>query len=304
MSTGALCWWGESGSAMRVLRSARWVAARIAMGLVLGGGCWRAGAQAAALPSMQVAHGEDGKTEAERGRMLLDAMVAALGGDAWLNRQTWIFYGRTATFYKGQPDAAAPQFEEYGRVSPFGERLVIVSHFGPIIATNHSDVADVWTSDHGYEITYKGTSALPAKEVADFQRLREHSLDVVVKEWLKQPGSLVTYAGSKLVERRLADEVSVLSASNDAVTLTLDQSTHLPLSASFQWRDPVYKDWNTDAVEFADYHEIQGIMTPYSIITMHNGDMTSERFLTKVVYDVPLAAELFDPNSPLEAKHK
>jgi hypothetical protein len=271
-------------------------------GVVLGGGCWRAGAQAAAVPSMQVAHGGDEKTEAERGRKLLDAMVAALGGEAWLHRQTWIFYGRTATFYKGQPDAAAPQFEEYGRVSPFGERLVIVSHFGPVIATNHRDVADVWTSDQGYEITYKGTSALPAKEVADFERLREHSLDVVVKEWLKQPGVVVMAEGQKMVERRLAEEVSVLSASNDAVTLALDQSTHLPLSISFQWRDPVYKDWNTEVVEFADYHEIQGIMTPFSITTMHNGDRTGERFLTRAVYNTKLPAELFDPGRPLEPK--
>ncbi len=31
----------------------------------------------------------------------MDAMVAALGGEAWLNRQTWMVDGRTATFYKG-----------------------------------------------------------------------------------------------------------------------------------------------------------------------------------------------------------
>jgi hypothetical protein len=66
----------------------------------------------------------------------------------------------------------------------------------------------------------------------------------------------------------------------------------------------VYKDWNTDVVEFAGYHEIQGIMTPYSVITMHNGEMTSERFLTKAVYNVPLAAELFDPRRPLEPRQK
>jgi hypothetical protein len=285
---------------MRILRGWR----GFVLLAVLSGGYCRAGAQAAALPSVQVAQSGDQKTEAERGRKLLDAMVAALGGEAWLNRQTWIFYGRTATFYKGQPDASAPQFEEYGRMSPFGERFVIVSHFGPIIATNHSDVADVWTSDHGYEVTYKGTAALPAKEVADFQRLRGHSLDVVVKEWLKQPGAVVMDEGPKMVERNLADEVSVLSAGNDAVTLALDQSTHLPLSISFQWRDPAYKDWNTDVVEFADYHEIQGIATPYSVITMHNGDRTGERFLTSAVYNTKLPAELFDPGRPLESKRK
>ena len=48
-----------------------------------------------------------------------------------------------------------------------------------------------------------------------------------------------------MVERRLAEQISVLTAGNDAVTLELDESTHLPLSISFQWRDPLYRDLNT-----------------------------------------------------------
>jgi hypothetical protein len=68
--------------------------------VVLAGACARVGAQAAAVPSAQVAQVDD----ADRGRKLLDAMVVALGGEAWLDRQTWIFEGRMATFYKGQPD--------------------------------------------------------------------------------------------------------------------------------------------------------------------------------------------------------
>jgi hypothetical protein len=140
--------------------------------------------------------------------------------------------------------------------------------------------------------------------VAEFARWRGHSVDVVVTEWVKQPGVVVTYVGSKMVERSLADEVSVLSAGDDAVTLDLDAVTHLPLSVSFRWRDPVFEDWNTEVQEFADYHAVQGIMTPYSVITMNNGDMTSERFLTKATYNAPLAAETFDPNQRLEKKEK
>ena len=280
---------------MRILRGWRglvWV--------VLAGACARVGAQAAAVPSAQVAQVED----ADRGRKLLEAMVAALGGEAWLQRQTWIFEGRTARFYKGQPDGGATQFEEYGRVQPFGERVVMVSHFGAIVAKDHRDVAEVWTSENGYEITYKGTRAQPAAEVTEFKRWRRYSVEAVVEEWLKQPGVVVMDEGSKMVERHAADEVSVLSAANDAVTLTLDQRSHLPLSLSFRWRDPLYKDWNTEVEEFADYHVVQGIATPFSIITTHNGDMTGERFLTRAVYNVKLAAELFDPNRKLQTKGK
>jgi hypothetical protein len=270
----------------------------MAVVVLLAGGGLRMGAQASAVPSVQVSQGD----EARRGRELMEAMVAALGGEAWLNRQTWIVQGRAATFYKGQPDAGAPEFEEYGRMRPYGLRVVMVSHYGAVIATDHRDVAEVWTSDHGYEITYKGTSPMPAKEVADFVRQREHSLDVVVGEWLKQPGAVATYAGAKLVASEMVDEVSVLSAGGDAVTVALDQRTHLPVSVSYPWRDPEFKDWNTDVVEFADYHAVQGIMTPYSVTTKHNGDRTGERFVTKVVYNAALGAEVFDPQQRLKKK--
>lgn len=268
----------------------------VCVALIVCGGCLRVGAQAAAVPSMQVSSAEG---DTQRGRELLDAMVAALGGDAWLHRQTWIVYGRAAKFYKGQPDAVADQFEEYGRMSPFGLRVVTVAHYGALIATDHRDVAEVWTGDRGYELTYKGTSTMSAKDFAEFERRRKHSLDVVVKDWLKEKDAAVTDMGSRLADSELVDEVNVMTADGDAVTVKLDEGTHLPAGVSYRWRDPEYKDWNTDTVEFADYHEVQGIMTPYSVTMTHNGDKTGERFVTKVRYNVPLAADVFDPNKAL-----
>jgi hypothetical protein len=299
----------KAGVAMR--RMCRTPLLVMSLGVILSGGAVSHGcAQASALPSAQAEPGaqpaggaRDGDG-AGKGRRLVDEMLKALGGDAWLNRQNWIFEGRAATFYKGQPHEGAPEFQEYYRANPFGERIVIISHYGTFIATNHKDIAEVWTDDNGYEITYKGTHPLPAKDVEDYQRRRKHSLDVVVKNWLKQPGVLVTYEGEGMVERHLAEKVGIVTTDNDAVSLELDEGTHLPLSISFQWRDPLYKDLNTDVQEFTDYHEIQGIQTAYSITTLHNGDMTGERFLTKVTYNETLAADLFDPNRKLEKKAK
>ena len=34
------------------------------------------------------------------------------------------------------------------------------------------------------------------------------------------------------------------------MTIQMDVQTHLPLRRTFQWRDPVYKDKNTDAEEY------------------------------------------------------
>ncbi|WP_158821233.1 hypothetical protein [Granulicella sp. S156] len=269
--------------------------------LLLGGLQGRAHAQASTIPSAQSAPEAQGEN---RGRKLLEQMVDALGGDAWLNRSDWISYGKGATFYKSQPNPYVSEFEEYTRAQPFGVRLIIVSKLGVFIPTTKRDVAVIWTLDGGYEVTFRGKKDLPKDEVEDYQRRRRHTLDVVVKDWLRQPGVMVTYEGTGLVGRRLADKVSVLTASNDEVTIALDESNHRPLSRTFQWRDATYKDYDTDEEQYDNYQPVQGIMTPLTITRLHNGDTVSQRYLTKVVYNSKLSSDLFDPDRPLEKKAK
>ncbi len=235
-------------------------------------------------------------------RKLLDGMVQALGGERWLHRGTERLEGKGATFYKSAPNPYQTQFEDYLRLAPFGERVVIVSKMGVFIPTSKRDVAEVWTQDNGYELTFRGRKELPKIDIEDFQRRRHHTLDVVVNDWLKRPDTLVTFEGSMMEERRLVDKVSILTADNDAITLALDQETHLPRSRTFQWRNLVYKDFDTDVERYDDWQPEEGIMTPLTITRYHNGDMVSQRFLTKVQYGLPLAADLFDPDRPLNRK--
>ena len=259
----------------------------------------QAGAQASALPSAQSAPVQD---KAGRGRQLLDQMVQALGGQAWLTLDTERVEERLGTFYKGAPTTRQGSSEDYIRYAPFGERVVIVSKQGVFIPTTKRDVAEVWTTENGYEISYHGRKELPRLDVEDFERRRLHSVDTVMRDWLKRPGTLITYEGSGMDERRLADRVSVLTLDNDAVTLTLDQTTHLPRSRSFEWRNSVYKDFDTDLERYDDWQNEGGIMTALTITRYHNGDMASQRFLTKVQYHLPMAADLFDPDRPLTKK--
>ena len=272
---------------------------------VLSGASLQMHAQASAIPSAQAGpEAQPASGELSKGRTKLNEMVKALGGDAWLNRQNWVFEGRAATFYKGQPHEGAPQFEEYYRAAPFAERVIVITHSGIFIATDHKDIAEVWTSDNGYELTYKGKRPLPEKDVQDYMRRRAHSLETVVRDWLSKPDTIVTYEGTNMVNRRLAEQIGILTAKNDAVTVELEEGTHLPLSISFQWRDPLYKDLNTDEIQYDDYHLVQGIQTPYAVTYLHNGDMTQQRFFTKITYNQPLPNDLFDPDAPLNVKTK
>lgn len=258
-------------------------------------------AQASAIPSAQ---SSPDTNDPQAGRKLLDKMVEALGGAAWLNVTDYSCTGQTGTFYKNAANPYVTQFERYVRLRPFGERTIIVSKQGALIPTTKRDVAVIWTTDKGYEVTYKGKKEIPEKDEKEFFLYENHSLDKVMREWVKQPGVLITYEGTELIERKVADKVSILTTDNDGVTLDLDEITHLPISLTFKWRDPTYKDFNTEVQQYDDYHPIEGIMTPLTLTRLHNGDMTSEVFLKEVHYNVHFPPDLLDPDRPLAKSAK
>ena len=135
-------------------------------------------------------------------------------------------------------------------------------------------------------------------------RRQDHSVESIYRVWLKAPGVMVLDEGSTMVERRITERVSILSANNDAVTLDIDAETHLPRRRTFQTRNPKFKDFDEDAEEYDDYHTIQGLPTAFTTTRYHNGDMASQTFLSKVEYDVELSADTFDPNVLLNKKGK
>ena len=261
-------------------------------------------AQASELPS--AAPTAANQSDTERGRQLIDQMVAALGGEAWLNRATIQIDGRTSSFFHGQPNPYITEYHELRRLAvngqPEADRVGFLTERGMILPGKKIDVVQIWTAGNGYEITYKGQTTLPKEQVEDYYRRRAHSIEEVVHTWLKAPGVMVVAEGTVMVERRLADRVTVLAATNDAVTLDLDATTHLPLRRTFRWRNPQFNDYDEESETYDDYHTIQGLPTPLTITRYHNGEMSNQRFLTKVVYNLPLDPSLFDPAVLLKKK--
>jgi len=220
---------------------------------------------------------------AKQARTALDAMVQALGGQAWLNLKTQMRQGQVAAFFHGKPSGGTTDFWEY-HVWPDKDRVEY---------TKHRDVLQFYLGSEGWEVTYRGKKALPQEQVDDFLRRRDHSIETAVKTWLNDPKTILVYEGQRLAERHLAEQVTLISAQNEAVTILMDVQTHLPLRRTFQWRDPVYMDKNLDAEEYDDYHTVGGLPTPFMITRFKNDDMISQRFMDKVTYNQPLGDDFW-----------
>lgn len=223
----------------------------------------------------------------QKARAALNAMVQALGGNAWLALKDETFEGRTSGFYQGKPTGAITDYFDYRRF-PDQERI----EFG-----KKRDVVEIFIGQTGWEITYRGKRPIPQDQLDDFLRRRDHSIDTAVRVWLKDPKTILLFDRQSLVERHLADQVTLISPTNDSITIQMDAQDHLPLRRSFQWRDPLYKDKNEEAEEYDDYHAVGGFPTAFTITRFHNGDMNSQRFLYRASYNTNLPDTMFDADA-------
>jgi hypothetical protein len=260
-----------------------------------GGQVW---AQASAIPS--AAPTAVSGTQEQQGRKLLDEMVDALGGPAWLDRHNVQVWGRTAQFFRGEPSSVGTEYTGWRRFETAtqvgAERIGFLTDKSMILPGKKIDVIQLWTNGHGYELTYKGRTDIPKEIVADYDRRMKHSIEAVVKEWIKAPGVMILSEGTSMVNRRMVDKVTVLSADNDAVTIELDATTHLPSKRSFKWRNEQFKDLDEDSETYDDYHVIDGLPTAYNITRYKNDEIVNQRFLTKVLYNQDLSPDLFNPD--------
>ncbi len=230
---------------------------------------------------------DDAAKNAKQARAALDRMVQALGGQAWLSLKNQEREGFIASFFHGNPDAGTTQYYEY-HAWPDQDRVEL---------TKHRDVVEFYLDRVGWEVTYRGKKPMDPEILDDFLRRRDHSIETAVKVWLKDPKTILVYEGQHLVERRLGEQVTLISAQNEAITIVMDAETHLPLKRIFQWRDPLYKDKNTDAEEYDDYHTIEGFPTPFSITRFKNDEMYRQYYIRKVTFNQQLPADFWSADA-------
>jgi hypothetical protein len=226
---------------------------------------------------------EAGAKNAQQARAVLDAMVRALGGPAWLNMKNMMRQGHVAGFDHGRPEEGTTEYWEF-HAWPDQDRIEY---------TKHRDVVQFYLGRAGWEVTYRGKKALPQEQVDDYLRRRDHSIETVVKSWLNDPRTILVYDGQRLAERHPADQVTLISPQNESVTIQMDTQTHLPLRRTFEWRDPVFKDKNLDAEEYDDYHTFNGYPTPFTITRFKNQEIIRQYFLVHVSCNQQLPSDFW-----------
>lgn len=229
----------------------------------------------------------------KKARVLLDGMIQALGGSAFMNLQDMEQQGRSYTFHHGTPSGGS-QFWRFWKW-PDKDRFEL---------TKQRDVIYIYNGDNGWEVTYKGTRADDPDELKEYLRSREYSLNNVLRNWLKEPGTALFYEGTGLTQDKQVDKVTIINDKDQAVTIFIDQLTHLPVKKSYLVRDPVSKEKDEESEVYDNWRIEQGINTAHTIVAMRNGDMTRQRFIQSVTYNQGIPDSKFTASATYVPKGK
>ena len=215
---------------------------------------------------------------ARHARQLLDQMLHALGGDAYLTYTTKTEVGRSFHFFHGEPSGSGVQFWRFWK-SPDMDRMEM---------TKQRDWIVIYKGDQAWERTFRGTATVDPKDLKEYLQRREYSNEWVLRRWLTAPGTALFYDGATIAEQRPAEKVTIMDARNRGVSYYISSDTFLPIKKSYYVRDETTGDRDEEIETYDNYRLIQGIQTPLSWTWYRNEQMIRQRFLNTVSYNVAL----------------
>jgi hypothetical protein len=227
------------------------------------------------------------QTNEQKARAIVEQMIQALGGQAYLSAQDYFAEMRTGSFQNEtlQGWNLAYRFWKWPNI----ERDEI---------TRQRDVIRLYLADKAYEITNQGIQPLnPEKDERVKQALqrRYYSLENVLREWLKEPGVLLVDEGPSISDGQTAEKITIINSKNESVTILVSPDNHLPVEKRFSVRDPRYRNRDEEATIYSNWKVIQGINTPRILLTRRNGETIYQEIVLNIAYNTHPAETLFDP---------
>ncbi|MCL6482192.1 MAG: outer membrane lipoprotein-sorting protein, partial [Firmicutes bacterium] len=125
------------------------------------------------------------------------------------------------------------------------------------------------------------------------RNLRKDVLEYVFRYRLDEEGLAFRYQGSDVVDLKQVDWVELVDRERTSMRIALDRRTHLPIRVVIVSRDPHSRQRIEEVEYYANYHAVDGVMTPMQIQKQRNGINYYQVFFTAYRYNTGLDDALF-----------
>lgn len=219
-----------------------------------------------------------------KAQKLLNHVIQALGGQAFLNFKSRSTTGRIFAFSGGRMARVDPFKSTY---QPPDKRRLSYGKGKPTILVNNGDQA--WENGQ-YGLVHQ----LPGL-VREWKIANHYGLVNLFRSVIKEKGVLILDHGVNFVANRPVDVIDIFTPENVRVRLDIRKNSYLPLRVSFRLENPETRDSDDYVVEYDNYQSFSGIKTPMNIVRQRNGERISATYRNKVTYNQPVPANYFQP---------
>lgn len=224
---------------------------------------------------------------AAKAKDLIQKAIQALGGKAFLEVRD-----QSAQVRLGQWDSKG-QLSGYTRLYDFWK-------FPDKNRTEYSkkrNIIDVYRGDKGWTLDKGGVGDLPATQTESFQEGLKKDVFLLFRYRLNEEGMVFRWGGSDLLDMKRVDWIEVMDSDRRTMRIALDASTHLPMRAVYLTRNKETRVKSEEEELFANYYNIQGVMTPLQFTRIRNGRQVYQAFYEEVQYNTGLADDFFTKES-------
>jgi hypothetical protein len=217
-----------------------------------------------------------------KAQQLLDKVIEALGGQAFLQFKTMTSRGRAFTI---ADESTAGLAVYVSQVEYPDKRRFTYGASKPVVLINNGDQA--WELDK-----FGVTSQFP-DQAERWKITNRYSLENLLRLRIREPGVLVQMGGVDFVDNLAAQIIEVVDARQVGIKLFINPKTFLPLRISYQVPNPKTHEQDEYADVYADYRTFQGIQTPLHIARFVNDERSAETYRNSVKYDETYPPETF-----------
>jgi hypothetical protein len=235
----------------------------------------------------------DPDLSAAKAKQVLQQLIAAMGGPAYLQMKSSQCEGRYANFgHNGETNGytQAKNFWNY----PDKVR----TEYG-----KKGNIIDLYSGDLGWTLDRSGVSEEPATSVSDFQEALKRNLNYLLMVRLNEPGLLLRYGGAGVDELREVEWVEVTDTEERTFRIAMDRSTHLPVKLIVRTVDNETRERKEDVTIYTNFQVKEGVQVPMQVSRHRDGRRISQAFFDSCEINPNLPADFFTKES-LEKRFK
>ena len=239
---------------------------------------------------------------AAKAREVIQAAVQALGGPAYLGVKDMTRTGRYSSFEHNGASRGSIQIADWVK-PPDKERIEyrtkayyaeIPTPLGiPWPVHKSGAFYQVRNGDQGWILGSGGVEELPPDSLARIRDQRRKDINLLFRSRLDEPGLILRYAGQDLLEIKMVDWVESSDSGRFTIRIAFDHATHLPVHATYLFREAETNDPDQEDDEFSVYHVFQGVQTPMQIARSRRGYRVWQWFYDDIKYNTGLSDSLF-----------